>query len=129
MAKETSPRILIVDDDEELAEAISIRLTAAGYDCVTAGSAEEGFSRFRRGDIDLVVTDVIMPRSDGFSMTEWIRQVSDVPVIVITAYDRCREPFVHDFPEIKCLLKPYHADELLRLVASELAGRGRIALT
>jgi len=129
MANGTPPRILIVDDDEELARAISIRLTSAGYDCVTAGGAEEGFSRFQEDDINLVITDVIMPHSDGFSMTEWIRQVSDVPVIVITGYDRCREPFTHDFPEIKCLPKPYNAEDLLRLVESELAGRGRTAIT
>ena len=53
MDKEVSPRILIVDDDDELAQSISLRLSAAGYDCVTATNAEEGFSRFQAGDIDL----------------------------------------------------------------------------
>lgn len=129
MDSEASARILIVDDDEELARAISIRLRAAGYGCVTATGAEEGFSRFQKGDIYLVITDVVMPATDGFSLAEWIRQVSDVPIIVLTGYDQSQEPFLRDFPEIKCLTKPYHSDELLGLVEAELTGRGRSAVT
>ena len=127
MDNEASARILIVDDDEEFARAISIRLGAAGYDCVTATGAVAGFSRFQKGDIDLVITDVVMPATDGFSMVEWIRQISDVPIIVITGYEQCQEPFAHDFPEIKCLTKPYHSDELLGLVKAELTGRSKPA--
>ncbi|MDY7010555.1 MAG: response regulator [Planctomycetota bacterium] len=117
-----------MDDDEEIIEAISTRLRAAGYDCVTADNGEDGFSRFQAGDIDLVITDVIMPASDGFNMTEWIRQVSDVPIIVLTAYEQCREPFLHDFPEIKFLTKPYHSDGLLRMVEVELSGRNKTTI-
>ena len=121
MNNEAAARILIVDDDDEMAEAISVRLSAAGYECVTAGSGEDGYARLQQGGIDLVITDVIMPVSNGFSMVEWIRQVSDVPVIVITGYDQCREPFLADFPEIKCIGKPYNSAELLSLVKAELA--------
>ncbi len=121
MNNEAAPRILIVDDDDELAEAISARLSAAGYECVTAGNGEDGYAQFDEGGIDLVITDVVMPMSNGFSMVEWIRQLVDVPVIVITGYDECQRMFTSDFPEIKCLSKPYHADELLSLVAAELA--------
>ena len=125
MNRETAPKILIVDDDNEIAEAICVRLSAAGYECATAGSGEDGYSRFQEGGIDLVITDVVMPMSDGFSMVEWIRQISDVPVIVVTGYDQCRQPFASDFPEIKCIVKPYNQDELLRLVEAGLAGRGK----
>ena len=123
MIDEPSPRIRIVDDDDEMAEAISVRLSAAGYECVMAGTGEFGYSRFQKGGIDLVITDVVMPMWDGFSMVEWIRQVSDVPVIVITGYDQCRQMFASDFPEIKIIGKPYNSDELLGLVKEELAGR------
>jgi len=125
---ETPARILIVDDDEELARAASIYLNAAGHDCVTATGAEEGFTRFQRGDIDLVITDVIMPAPDGFHLVEWIRQVSETPIIVITGYDKALEPFGYDFPEIKCLSKPYNLNELLRLVKVELTGRDEPAV-
>ena len=118
------PKVLIVDDEEELVEAISTRLSAEGFECVAAGNGEDGFSRFQAGGIDLVITDVLMPMSDGFSMVEWIRQVSDVPVIVITGYDRCREPFLSDFPEVKCIGKPYNSDQLVGLVQAELAAHG-----
>ncbi len=115
------PKILIVDDEEELVEAISTRLSAEGFECVAASNGEDGFSRFQAGGIDLVITDVIMPMSDGFSMVEWMRQVSDVPVIVITGYEQCHEPFLADFPRIKIISKPYNSEELLRLVEAELS--------
>lgn len=119
----TRPRVLIVDDDDELAEAIAIRLSAAGYDCETAANGEEGFSRFQARLIDLVITDVIMPMSDGFSMVEWIRQISDVPVIVISGYPQSHQAFLSDFPDIRCITKPYNAEELLALVEEELTSR------
>ena len=125
MDSKAAPRILIVDDDSEMVEAISLRLSAAGYQCVTAGNGDAGYLRFQDGGIDLVITDVIMPMSDGFSMAEWIRLVSDVPIIVVTGYNKCIQPFASDFPEIKCITKPYNQDELLRLVEVELAGRGK----
>ena len=117
------PRVLIVDDDDELAEAIAIRLSAAGYECETAANGEEGFSRFQARRIDLVITDVIMPMSDGFSMVEWIRQISDVPVIVISGYPQSHQAFLSDFPDIRCITKPYNAEELLALVEEELTSR------
>lgn len=116
-----TPKILIVDDDQEIVEAISTRLSAEGFECVGANSGDDGFSLFQADRIDLVITDVIMPMSDGFSMVEWIRQVSDVPVIVITGYDRCREAFLSDFPEIKCISKPYESAQVVGLVRAELA--------
>ncbi len=125
---EKKPKILIVDDEEELLEAISIRLSAEGFECVTASNGEDGFSRFEESEIDLVITDIVMPMSDGFSMVEWIRQVSDIPVIVITGYDRCREPFLSDFPEIKCLGKPHSSAQLLSLVQAELASHRNRAI-
>ena len=118
------PKVLVVDDEVELVDAISTRLSAEGFECVTASNGEEGFSRFQVGGIDLVITDVLMPMSDGFSMVEWIRQTSDVPVIVITGYDQCREPFLSDFPEIRCIGKPYSSDQLVSLVQAELASHG-----
>ncbi len=122
------PKILIVDDEEEIVEAILTRLSAEGFECVTASNAEDGFSRFQAGGIDLVITDVIMPMSDGFSMVEWIRQVSDVPVIVITGYDQCREPFLSDFPDVKCMGKPYNSVQLVSLVQAVLGGHGDTAI-
>ena len=121
-------RILVAGDDEELVRGISICLRAAGYDCVTAPGREEGFSRFQKGDTDLVITDVVMPDSDGFSMREWIRQLSHVPIIVLTGYEQCREPFLQDFPDIKCLLEPYNSEELVRLVKAKLSGRDEPAV-
>ena len=126
MDDQPTSRILIVDDDEEIVQAMSIRLSAAGYECVSACNGEDGYSRFEAGGIDLVITDVIMPTSDGFTMVEWIRQLSDVPVIVVTGYPQSEQPFLADFADIACIGKPYNSDELLALVREKVAGWTRV---
>ena len=86
----------MIDEDPQISSAVAIGLREAGY--------------------SLVITDVIMPGPDGSSLAEWIRQVSHVPIPVITGYEQCREPFLRDVPDIKYLRKPYNAEELPRLV-------------
>jgi len=124
MGADASQTILIIDDDESLLRAISTRLTSLRYHCVTAGSAEEGLEQFRLGRIDLVITDVIMPKSDGFSLLLKIREVSTVPIIVITGFAGKRPPFLRRFPDVKFFSKPFDWERLVELVEAELAVRG-----
>jgi DNA-binding NtrC family response regulator len=67
-----------------------------------------------------VITDLVMPSADGLSLVEWIRQRSDVPVIVMTGYPGAEQGVLSDYPEAKCLAKPYDFGRLLELVEMEL---------
>jgi DNA-binding NtrC family response regulator len=123
MGDDTSQAILIIDDDESLLRAISTRLSSLRYHCVTAGSAEEGLEQFRLGRIDLVITDLVMPQSDGFSLLLKIREVSTVPIIVITGFASKRPDFLRRFPDVKFFSKPFDSESLTELVEAELAVR------
>jgi len=80
-------QILIVDDDDDLLEALAIgmQLQWRDADVVTAGDGELGLQAFFDRSPDVVLLDVGLPRLDGFAVLRRIREVSDIPVIMLTA--------------------------------------------
>jgi DNA-binding response OmpR family regulator len=80
-------KILVVDDDPQMREAVTISLELHWQDAtiVAAGDGEEGLRRFAETAPDVVLLDVSMPKKDGFAVLREIRQVSDVPVLLLTA--------------------------------------------
>lgn len=80
-------KILVVDDDPQMREAVTISLELHWQDAtiIPAQDGEEGLRRFAETDPDVVLLDVSMPKKDGFTVLQEIRQVSDVPVLLLTA--------------------------------------------
>ena len=125
MSDKHTPTILIIDDDGDITRAMSIRLGSLGYDCVTAHDGEAGLERFARGGIDLVITDVNMPRRCGFDVGETIRKVSDVPIILITGFAENYPPFLAgEEGLLTFVFKPIDWERLLHLVETKLAVKG-----
>lgn len=82
--KGREPRILVVDDEERILEAIHKLLEAEGYSVCTAGNGHEGLRLFFSWQPDLVLLDVRMPKMNGWDLLERIREMSETPVIMIT---------------------------------------------
>ncbi len=81
------PRILVVDDNLEMARGVGEGLVDAGYDALAVGSGDEALRRLEAEDFDGVVTDLRMAGHDGLAVLEASRQrAPDRPVIVMTAY-------------------------------------------
>ncbi len=83
-------RLLAVEDDARLLEAIAICLEHEGYEVMTARNGSEAFVRIAETIPDLIVSDVMMPRGDGFSLVKNLRsnQRTDlIPVVFLTAKD------------------------------------------
>jgi two-component system chemotaxis sensor kinase CheA len=81
-------RLLVVDDSFATRELIRSILSAAGYDVATAVDGLDALDRLRAETYDLVVSDVEMPRVDGFTLTSRIRNElgkTDLPVIIVTS--------------------------------------------
>lgn len=81
-------KILLVEDDQSLREIYSIRLTAEGYEIISAGDGEEALASAVREKPDLVLSDVMMPKISGFDMLDILRQTpetKDIKVIMMTA--------------------------------------------
>jgi len=81
-------RILIIDDDLTLLDLLRQSLGKAGYRVLTATNGIDAIQRVYKDKVDLVVLDVMMPRMDGWETCNRIREVSDVPIIMLTAKDK-----------------------------------------
>ena len=106
--------VLIIDDDTDLLRLASHIFQREGAQTVTAYSEMEGISKLFTHHPDLIILDVILPQSNGFEICRKIRQVSDVPLIMLTALNKEQEMLqgleagADDF-----LSKPFNPDILI----------------
>jgi DNA-binding response OmpR family regulator len=81
-------KIMVVEDDVSLREIYSIRITAEGYEVVSAGDGEEALAVAVREKPDLILSDVMMPKISGFDMLDILRstpEIANIKVIMMTA--------------------------------------------
>ena len=83
---ESLPRLLIVDDDAELAAMLHDYLEMQGFGVETAGDAETGLQRIAASEPDLVILDVMLPGMSGIEALQTLRESRDLPVIMLTAH-------------------------------------------
>ncbi len=81
----SAPRILLVDDDEELCSLLTEYLTRFGLAVTTAGNPERALRDFRALSPDVLVLDVMLPGQDGFWLLRRVRETSRCPVVMLTA--------------------------------------------
>ena len=113
-----SKKILVADDEQQLALAVKIRLQSKGYTVVTASDGQQALQLATQEKPDLIILDVLMPVMDGYSC---LREINTrfgrgkIPVIVLTARDRMKDLFelegIEDY-----VIKPFdHEDLLVRI--------------
>ena len=78
-------KILVVDDDPNILELVSIQLMQAGYTVLKASDGFEALELLETELPDLAVVDVMMPRMDGYKLTKKLRAEADIPVLLLTA--------------------------------------------
>lgn len=83
-----SATILVIDDDELTARVISDKMVEAGYAVHVAHNGREGLRQMYSHHPELVILDLLMPEMDGWTTCRRIREVSNVPIIMLTAQDR-----------------------------------------
>ncbi|MBM4116933.1 response regulator transcription factor, partial [bacterium] len=114
----TKKRILIVEDEEHLAEGLRINLELEGYEPVLAASAEEAWRIWQKSRADLILLDVMLPGMDGLEFCGLLREKGErVPILFLTARDR-DEDRVRGLEEggDDYLTKPFNLRELLARV-------------
>src|SRR5690606_35928298 len=77
--------ILVADDEKEIADLIAIHLEKEGYSVVQAVNGEEAIQIINNQRIDLVILDIMMPKMDGYEVTQHIRQHHNMPIIFLSA--------------------------------------------
>ena len=114
-------RILVVEDDFDIAEMLQTWLMEAGYGVEVAGDGLRALDAFAAGRFDLVLLDLMLPKLDGFGVCEWIRARSDVPVVMLTALDGEEEQLRgYDLRIDDYVTKPFSMPVLLRKIAAIL---------
>ena len=78
-------RILIVEDDKNIADIVDYNICKQGYETDTAYDGEKGLALALSGQYDLILLDVMLPKMDGFQVCREIRRVSNIPIIMLTA--------------------------------------------
>lgn len=119
-------KILIIDDEPELVEAITVRLKASGYEIISAYDGQQGLDKAEKIKPDLILLDLIMPKKNGYEVCKNLKTNSstrDIPILIFTASGQ------HDL-EKKCIaagacaviIKPFETAELLELINKFLQG-------
>lgn len=114
-------RILVVDDDPAIRESLVTELQAAGYEVATACDGRQGEEVLASDKFDLVLTDLAMPREDGFSLIAAVRGRAATPIIVISVRQREQEKVrALDLGADDYVTKPFSVPELLARVRAQL---------
>jgi two-component system response regulator VicR len=82
---DSKKKILIVEDEKKISQVIQVNLMMAGYACDIASDGEEGLQKALKGDYDLILLDLMLPKRDGFSVCREVRKTLDTPIIMVTA--------------------------------------------
>ncbi len=119
-------RILIVEDEPSLAEVVSLYLKRAGFQVQAVSDGRQAMVILEKQIPDFVIMDIMLPEVDGLSLTRWLRDRSDVPIIMVTArreeVDRIAglEMGADDY-----VVKPFSPQELVSRVRAVLRRVGR----
>lgn len=120
-----SKRLLIVDDEPNLLRAVAACLRGEGYEVDTARSGEEALVHIAQRLPDLIVSDIRMPRMDGYAFARQLRgnpRTDLIPIVFLTAKDESSERIVGIRSGVDAYLtKPFEPDELIAVIGNILA--------
>lgn len=116
---ELRKRILIVDDDPEIVEALRYALKTKGYEIMVARDGNQGLAMAEKENPDLVILDMMMPKRSGFLVMEKLRKTEEKPlrIIMITANEGSRHKAYAEMLGVDDYIrKPFAMDRLLESV-------------
>lgn len=122
---QASIRVLVVEDTSFVREAIVETLVRSGHTVLEAATGAAAEQAFSENPVDLILLDIVLPDTDGFSLCAWLRHQSDVPIVLLTALNQT-EHIVRGF-EVGAddyITKPFVAGELMSRIAAILRRLG-----
>jgi len=113
--------ILIVEDDEQINDALKIYLLKKGYNTIQAHDGKEALDIFNSKPVDLILLDISLPEIDGIEVLKQVRAVSDVPIIMLTVFSK-------EYDKLKCfnlgtddyITKPFSFKEAIARIQAVL---------
>jgi two-component system, NtrC family, response regulator PilR len=121
-------RILIVEDEKSMREVLKILLEDEGYETISASDGQDGIRRIEEDIFDIVITDIKMPRADGFEVLKKVKEISPTSIVImITAYGTTESTIeamklgAYDY-----IHKPFKIDEI-RLIINKAFEKKRLS--
>ena len=113
--------ILIVEDEKAMQDIIAEYMRKGGHTCFTADDGIDALVMLKSSPMDLMILDVMMPHLDGFSVCKMAREMSNMPIIMLTAksaeYDKLKG---YDYGADDYITKPFDSKELLARIEVQL---------
>lgn len=120
-------KILVVDDEEDVAKALRVRLKANGYHVVLAFDSVQAFTMANKERPDLIILDIMIPGGGGFVVAERLKQSTathHIPIIILTGISGGEER-AYKVGASGYVMKPYHPEKLLETINNALDISGR----
>ena len=115
-------KILVVDDEEDVAKALKVRLKANGYHVVLAFDSVQAFTMATKERPDLIILDIMIPGGGGFVVAERLKQSTathHIPIIILTGISGGEER-AYKVGASGYVMKPYHPEKLLETINNAL---------
>lgn len=117
-------KVLIVEDEEKIARFIELELLHEGYEILKADNGRTGLEIAEKGEVDLVLLDIMIPQINGLEVLRRLRKTSDLPVIMLTARDAVMDKVSGlDAGADDYITKPFAIEELLARIRTALKKR------
>ncbi len=120
-------KILVVDDEEDVAKVLKVRLKATGYHVVLAFDSVQAFTMANKERPDLIILDIMIPGGGGFVVAERLKQSTathHIPIIILTGISGGEER-AYKVGASGYVMKPYHPEKLLETINNALDISGR----
>ena len=110
-------KILIVEDEEKLSRFIELELKHEGYEVVKANNGRNGLEIAEKGEVDLVLLDIMLPEINGLEVLRRLRRSSDIPIIMLTARDAVMDKVSGlDAGADDYITKPFNLQSILYII-------------
>ena len=114
-------RIFIVEDEHRIARFLQIELEHEGFETETEENGTRAYERIMQGNFDLVLLDVMLPGMDGLTICKRVREVSSLPIIMLTAKDEVEDKVAGlDIGADDYMTKPFAIEELMARIRNAL---------
>jgi len=111
-------KVLVVDDEQDVAQALKVRLKTSGYNVVLASDSVQAFTMAHHEKPDLIILDIMIPGGGGFVVAERLQQsqaTHHIPIIFLTGIPG-GEDKAYKLGASGYVMKPYHPNELLEII-------------
>jgi DNA-binding response OmpR family regulator len=127
--EERKTRILLVDDEPDLVQMVSVRLKAAGYEISTAYDGQEALEKVKESRPDLMILDLMLPKLDGYKVCRLLKldeRTRGIPILIFTARAQVEDvTLATECGADAYLTKPFEAKVLLGKLQELLAATGK----